>query len=197
MSEMLLALVAVVALMGLGAAVLAFRRKRARPSEVEREVRVASLIRRSTDARRQSIRDEATGLYTPWYLDFRLNEEAARCKRYGHSMAVIVLRTGAVDLSGMSTDSWQSTSSAVAKATAEVIRNVDLSAALGPMEFAICLIQCDRTGAQRVLGRLLEQLPESDLKCETGIAVYPQDGTEPGALVELARGRAHPEVART
>jgi hypothetical protein len=99
------------------------------------EPRIVSIMERSAQARRFSIRDEATGLLNRWYLERRLNEEAARCKRYGYPMSVVVLKAAVPNLSGLSIDGWQDQSAEAAQRCLNVIRNVDLSALLGPFEF--------------------------------------------------------------
>jgi len=152
------------------------------------DTRLTALFSRTSAARQASIRDEATGLFNKWYLELRLDEEAARCTRYSHSMAVLVMRTGLVRLSDMSMDGWQPQSSEIAQRTLQVVRTVDLAACLGPYEFAICLVHCDRDGAGRALDRLMAQM--TDFTCDTGIAVYPEDNCEPRALIELARVRS-------
>jgi len=68
------------------------------------------------------------------------------------------------------------------------IRAVDITAAVGPLEFAICLVHCDRTGAERAIERVLGEL--SERPAEVGLAVYPEDKCDGKALIELARGRA-------
>ncbi len=140
--------------------------------------------------RQGTIRDETTGLCTRWYLEYRLDEEAARCRRYNHSMSVVVLRTGILDLASFSTDEWQVRSTEAARRAASIVRNVDLSAALTPFEFAICLVHCDRAGAQRAVERLTMEL--SDYNCEAGISIYPDDGLDPSAMIEVARTRMMP-----
>ncbi|MGE0058510.1 MAG: GGDEF domain-containing protein [Dehalococcoidia bacterium] len=147
-------------------------------------------VRRIDFRRKSSIIDDTTGLYTRWYFDRRIDEEAARCKRYKHSMAVVVLRIGVVDLTTFSTDGWQKQSLAAAQKAAKVIREVDISASLTPFEFAICLIHCDRDGAYKALERMMVQLP--DHNCEAGVAVYPEEGYEPSAMVEVASARLRP-----
>ena len=147
-------------------------------------------VRRLDSRRKASIIDDATGLYTRWYFDRRVEEEAARCKRYKHSMAVVVLKVDAVNLTTFSTDGWQKRALDAAQRAAKVIREVDISASLSPYEFAICLIHCDRDGAYRALDRMLSQLP--DYNCEAGVAVYPDEGYEPSALVEVAGARVKP-----
>jgi GGDEF domain-containing protein len=159
----------------------------------QQEPRIISIMERSAQARRFSIRDEATGLLNRWYLERRLNEEAARCKRYGYSMAVVVLKAAIPNLSGISIDSWQEQSADAAQRCLNVIRNVDLSALLGPFEFAICLVQCDRDGADQAIERLVVEL--SDYETSAGVAVLPDDDCEPSAMIELARMRSQPYEA--
>jgi GGDEF domain-containing protein len=161
--------------------------------DAARRERVAALVGRPRAERHQSIRDESTHLYHRWYLESRLEQEAARCERYGHSMAVLVLKAGIVGLSDMSVDTWQQRSLDAAQKCIQVVRNIDLSASLGPMEFAICLVQCDREGAERALARLVAKL--TDYECHAGIAVFPEDGCEYGAMIELARVRMGPVEA--
>jgi GGDEF domain-containing protein len=149
--------------------------------------RLLDLMQRGGEGRR-GIRDETTGLLTRWYLEQRLDEEAARCDRYGYSMAVVVLKAIAVDLARFSLDSWQQESAEAAKRCALVVRNVDLSAALAPFEFAMCLVHCDRDGAAAAADRIAAEFRDYD--CQIGIAVYPLDDCEPRALIEMARVRS-------
>jgi GGDEF domain-containing protein len=157
--------------------------------------RIVSVLERSAQARRFSIRDETTGLLNRWYLERRLNEEAARCKRYGYSMAVVVLKAAVPNLTGMSIDGWQEQSADAAQRCLNVIRNVDLSALLGPFEFAICLVQCDRADADQAIERLVSEL--ADYRCAAGVAVLPDDDCDPSAMIELARMRSQPYEATT
>jgi GGDEF domain-containing protein len=164
------------------------------PASGSEEPRLATLYQRSAQARRSSLRDETTGLHNRWYLDMRLEEESARCQRYGLTMAVVVLRTGVAGLSDMSRDGWQDASSEIAQKALAVIRKADLSACLAPFEFAVCLMHCDRAGADRAVERLQSQL--EGFRCDAGIAIYPEDECEPRALIELARVRSRIVAAR-
>lgn len=152
----------------------------------ESEARITAM-RRSGLQRRQSMTDEATGLYSRWYFERRIVEEAARCKRYHHSMAVVVLKVGAVSITTFSSDEWQQRFLDAAKRAANTVREVDISAALAPFEFGICLVHCDRQGAFHALDRLLRELPEYN--CEAGVAVYPDEGYEPEGLLDIASAR--------
>jgi len=159
-----------------------------RPNPGEHGSRLLELMQRSSDARR-GIRDQTTGLLNRWYLERRLDEEAARCARYGYSMAVVVLKAIALDLARFSVDGWQQESAEAARRCAQVVRIVDLSAALAPFEFALCLVHCDRIGATAAADRIAHEFRDYD--CHIGIAVYPADECEPRALIELARVRSH------
>lgn len=179
----------IVAAIELAACSSVFRRLQAGGVSAGGEYRLLTLLERSKEQRRTAIRDDSTGLLSRWYLDQRLDEEAARCRRYGYSMSVVTLRAGMVDLAGISADGWQIQAAKAAQRAAQVIRNVDLSASLAPFEFALCLVHCDREGAGRVVERLVREL--SDYECSIGVAVYPEDNCEPIALIELARIRSH------
>jgi hypothetical protein len=159
----------------------------AKPSGPSRADRLLGRIERSNDARRNAIRDESTGLLSRWYFERRLDEEAARCRRYGYKMSVVVLKAAIVDLAGISIDGWQVESASAAYRCAAVVRNVDLAAGLGPFEFAICLIHCDLAGAHSAVNRLVTQLPE--YACTAGVGVYPDDRVEPQELIQTARAR--------
>lgn len=161
--------------------------RRERDTTTDRRIDVLGAV---ATRRRSSIMDETTGLYTRWYFDRRIDEEAARCTRYKHSMAVVVLRVDVVDLTTFSLDGWQKRSLEAAQRAAKVVREVDISAALSPFEFAICLVHCDRQGAYHALDRMMSQLP--DYNCEAGVAVFPDEGHEPSTLVELAHARMQP-----
>ena len=176
---------AVVVAAAVGGGIYLFRSSSA--ARGERGSRLLELMQRSSDARR-GIRDETTGLLNRWYLERRLDEEAARCMRYGESMAVVVLKAVAIDLARFSLDGWQQESAVAARRAAQVVRNVDLSASLAPFEYALCLVHCDRVGAEAAIQRILQEF--RDYECRIGIAVYPGDECEPRALIELARVRS-------
>jgi hypothetical protein len=109
-------------------------------------------------------------------------------------MAVIVIRLGAVGLSELSMDTWGGLASSLAHTMAQSVRAVDITAALAPMEFAICLVHCDRAGGEAAIDRVLSQLEHDH--AEVGMAVYPEDQCDGKALIELARGRAAPISGR-
>ena len=150
--------------------------------------KVLTLMERSNERRGTSMRDESTGLLNRWYLERRLEEESARCKRYGYSMAVVVMKAGILKAEGISAEGWQVESARSAHRVGQVVRTVDLSAALAPFEFALCLVHCDREGAERAIERLMAEL--SEYECSAGVAVFPEDDCAPREMIELARVRS-------
>jgi GGDEF domain-containing protein len=161
--------------------------QRQRPLGEESPDRLTALVRNSDRIKRGAIRDEVTGLYHHWYLEVRLGDELERCKRYNLSLAVLVLRTGRVELDAFSADEWQIRGAEAASVAARTVRTVDLTASLGPLEFAICLVHCDRAGAEMAAQRIVNEL--NDFDCSVGMAIYPIDDYDAPALIELARGR--------
>src|SRR5688500_12530699 len=155
--------------------------------------KVLNLMERSNERRGTSMRDESTGLLNRWYLERRLDEESARCKRYGYSMAVVVLKAAIVNTQGVSAEGWQVESATAAHRCAQVVRSFDLSASLAPFEFALCLVHCDRDGAEGAIERLTAEL--SEYECTAGVAVFPEGDCQPRAMIELARVRSK-RVAR-
>lgn len=153
---------------------------------------LVSRFRRSDEGRRSAIFDEPTQLYHRWYLELRLEEEAERCTRYGISMAVVAFKPGLIDLESFSEDTWRQRAADSARRAAGLVRKVDLAAAISPMEYVICLVHCDRPGAERAIERLAEELSEYD--CKAGIAVFPEDQREPAKLIETAMVRCRSVV---
>lgn len=128
--------------------------------------------------------DPASGLLTPQYFEMRLEEEARRCDRYGHTMSVVVVK---LLMKTSVPEDWRTESALAAHRCATFVRSVDLVSVLAPFEFGICLIESDRSASPSVRARLAEALPEYD--CIFGIVVYPGDAISPSALLKAARER--------
>ena len=117
----------------------------------------------------------------------RLEEEAERCRADGSAIAVLVVSVGPIYLATWSGHNWHHQTVEVAKLLREHLRASDLCTEIAPLQFAICLLDCERSGAERAAARLLKKI--SPREGETGLAVYPEDGCEHSALIDLARGR--------
>jgi GGDEF domain-containing protein len=140
--------------------------------------------------RRTAMYDSTLGLYQRWYLETRLKQECARCRRYGLSLAVVVVKFNRTDMSDFPLDAWQTEATQAAYVTSRTVRNVDLAAIVADMEFAVSLVHCDREGGEVAMNRLALALKSHD--CEMGMAVFPDDDLEPSELIELARHRVKP-----
>jgi GGDEF domain-containing protein len=182
--------VAIVALLGIGAIqLLVVRLHLGEPQIVEeRHERLVASVQKQVDGvRRTAMYDSTVGLYQRWYLEQRLKQECARCRRYGLSLAIIVVHFTRLDKGDYPEDEWQTEAVQAAYVTSCSIRNVDLAAIISDMEFAISLVHCDADGARMAMSRIAGSLEDHEF--QMGAAVYPDDDLEPAELIELARSR--------
>lgn len=139
--------------------------------------------------RRLAIYNPATGLLAQWYFELRVDEEAARARRYGLSLVILTLAGTQADDSiernplGRGTDQ-------TAAAVSRSVRGTDLVGTVGFSELAICLVHCDRAGAIPVIRRLMDVLGAGDWRL--GIAVYPDDDFSGKDLIQVAQARSAP-----
>jgi GGDEF domain-containing protein len=131
-----------------------------------------------------TIFDPTSGVLANHYFEMRLEEEATRCARYGHSMSIVVLKPL---MKGKMPENWRIASASAAQRCAAVVRSVDLVSVLAPFEFGFCLIEADRDAAEIVRERLVQALPE--YSCLAGIAVYPEESLSASELIRAARQR--------
>src|SRR3954447_26264892 len=78
----------------------------------------------------QTRNDGPAGLHQRWYMEWRLRQECARCRRYGLSLAVIAVKVEGPE--GMPENAWLQEADQAAATMAATIRNVDLAAEIGP-----------------------------------------------------------------
>jgi GGDEF domain-containing protein len=142
-------------------------------------------------ARKSAIYDPNLGLYQRWYLETRLKQEIARSRRYGLSLALIVVRFEQRGDARLSNEQWQAQAVEAARTLGSGVRNVDLAAIIGDREFAISLVHCDRKRAEIAMERLSQALGKT-YEFKMGLTVFPDDDAEPARLIELAQGRVGP-----
>jgi len=140
-----------------------------------------------------AIRNPVTGLLAQWYLEFRLDEEVARARRYGLPLVVLTLE-GSSQKVPKETRSSGLGESEVVRALTSAVRRTDLLASMGGSQFAICLLHCNRAGALPVIRRLMNALDDADWRI--GIAVYPDDDYAGRDLISVANSRLAPWQAR-
>jgi diguanylate cyclase (GGDEF)-like protein len=140
--------------------------------------------------------DVLTGLGNYRRLLAVMRGEIARSDRSKRPFAVLV-----IDVDGLKrindTGGYRTGSRAlvrVADANRQTCRTTDTPARFGGDEFAVVLTETDRTGAERLLGRIAEHLRSRDempaVTVTGGIAAYPDDGGTPGKLLRVA-GEQH------
>ncbi|MGE3982932.1 MAG: GGDEF domain-containing protein [Dehalococcoidia bacterium] len=158
------------------------------PSVATRDALVLRVNQQKKPSRNSVLQEGHLGLYQSWYLEMRLAEEMARCRRYGLSMALIVVRLERTSVVQLSMDGWQDDACEAAYTTAQSVRSVDLTAALGPHEFAVCLVHCDREGAETAQARIEKALAAYGPR--SGLVVYPSEKVDLKQMIRLARSRA-------
>lgn len=141
----------------------------------------------------QALTDGLTGIANRRAFDTRLDDEIQRGERFGHGMALVLL-----DIDGLKRvndtrghvrgDLLVCT---VATILREQARGIDLVARIGGDEFAVILPEATRDGADALIQRLVQtantrQVDGMALRFSMGVAVYPDDGTTPAALIEHA-----------
>ena len=149
-----------------------------------RESAVVELYRRTEVGKRLAIYDQASGLFHHWYLELRLDGEIRRCQRYDLPLAVIAVKVEYPD-GELSPAAQEQLNADLALHVARTVRDVDIPAGLGELEYAVFLPQSDRAGAEATAARLRDALGE--YSTATGIALYPEDGCEGRLLLEHAR----------
>jgi GGDEF domain-containing protein len=179
-SVFLLPSVAVAACAGttalLCATALAAACRRRRPLANEELVEKAA--REAETGRKLVIYERTTGLLAHWYLAMRADEECARAARYDAPLALAALepQEGSNEwaLQGLLTE-W----------LAANLRASDLVGYIGNGRFLVLMIQTNEAAAEAVLTRLRNQVAN----VETGLSVFPADGTSFGELYPAAHKR--------
>jgi len=150
-------------------------------------------------ARQWAVRDGLTGLYNYRYFVERLADELARARRYGGSVAVIMID---VDLFKVVNDTWghlegDEVLRQVGQLLERETRESDIVARYGGEEFAIILPQTSLDQAVtasdklrlRVQGRPFETIETNDvirITVSCGVAAYPETATADDDLLRLA-----------
>jgi diguanylate cyclase (GGDEF)-like protein/putative nucleotidyltransferase with HDIG domain len=135
-------------------------------------------------AKQRANTDELTGLYNHRYFHQRLDEEIARCSRFGKIFSLLFLD---LDLFKSYNDIYGHLAGddvlrQISHYIKDSIRNVDIAFRYGGDEFTILLPQTSIDGARRVAERIRRQIEVHmdnkgiPLTCSIGIAAWPNDG---------------------
>lgn len=135
--------------------------------EAEQQRRRADLL--DTQARKDPLVD----LYNRRAWDEFLEAENARCLRYGHRSAVMIVDLD--DLKEVNDTQGHSAGDKMLIQTAELLSRVarshDMVARLGGDEFGVVCVECDGPGAQAIQRRLEAALSENGISASIGLAL--------------------------
>ena len=130
---------------------------------------------------RLAIYDRETGLFAYWYFSLRLEEEVARCTRYGQTFSLLLLEA--------QTGRWAfDDESALFRHMSDSFRSCDLVAHLGNLRFIVLLANTDAQGAIVVREHLTAGEKLGDIN--VGLASFPGDGASCEALLTAAGASA-------
>jgi diguanylate cyclase (GGDEF)-like protein len=169
------------------------------PRALERSLRYALKLGDTLEAlRRLATRDQLTGLLNRREFDRILAEEEERVRRFGHPLALVMID---VDHFKSVNDTHghpvgDAVLREVARRVAGMLRSVDRVARFGGEEFALILMQTDRTAAMEVARRVCEIVEHEpvlvgenvalNVTVSAGVAISPVDGKSGAALVAAA-----------
>ena len=143
--------------------------------------------------------DPLTGLFNRGQFTRLAEREVARCRRHRLHFALVLLDLD--QFKGINDRFGHLTGDLALRKAADcmrkTIRDVDVACRYGGEEFVLLLPETERLGAYVVADRLRIRIREEfagkpigasrvELTVSGGIAVFPQDGREPGSLMERA-----------
>jgi diguanylate cyclase (GGDEF)-like protein len=152
--------------------------------------------RLSTTLERIAVTDELTQVYNYRFLKTALRREMQRAKRFRQPFALIMAD---VDNLKMYNDRFGHLRGShllreLAQLLSKQVRGMDLIAKYGGDEFTAILPQTPRGGARAVAERLRACVAEhtfphvktGEMTISLGLAVFPEDGIQPGSLIGAA-----------
>jgi diguanylate cyclase (GGDEF)-like protein len=147
---------------------------------------------------RLSQTDALTGAHNRRSLFARLDQELERCRRFENTMAVALVDVDRFRQYNEATGhaAGDTVLKSVATLLAGAVRRVDLVARSGGEEFAVVLARADRAAALAAAEKLRATVEQAALPhpaseagrvtISVGVAVFPEDGRDLGALVDAA-----------
>ncbi len=140
---------------------------------LQMELKSADAARRAERLQTEALTDALTTLYNRRGWDRLLGYEEDRCRRYGHSAAVVVVDID--DLKRINDSCGHAAGDAIiaraALALQQAARSLDIVARLGGDEFGIIGVECDRAGGDSLLRRVQAELAAAGVEASAGLAV--------------------------
>jgi len=118
-------------------------------------------------------------LWTHGYFEVRLEEECERASRSGSNFCVVRV----VAAEGAPT-------SLVEETLTSTIRSFDVLASYAPREYELLLVDTVESQTEQLMAGFRARLLEHGVEIDVGLAMFPQDGRGPEALVAKAGARA-------
>jgi transcriptional regulator of acetoin/glycerol metabolism len=103
----------------------------------------------------------------------RFEDECERALAVGGKLALVRMRVGATQLS-------------VPELLSAILRPGDVLGAYGPDDYEILLLDTDATSAKQIANQLDLRLHRAGISVRSGVAVFPDDGRSPEALMAKA-----------
>jgi two-component system cell cycle response regulator len=169
------------------------------PRLLERSLRYAVKLAETLEAlRRLATRDQLTGLLNRREFERILQEEEERAVRFGHAVALIMID---VDRFKLINDTHghpagDAVLREIARRLSAQVRTVDRVFRIGGEEFALILVQSERSAAQDVAHQVCATVRNSPVRVNdglalgvtvsAGVAALPRDATTTASLVAVA-----------
>jgi GGDEF domain-containing protein len=128
----------------------------------------------ATNGRRLAMYDRGTGLYAPWYMEHRFEEEILRCKRYNLRMSAMIVEGPPALMTQLGDP--------MADWIRRNIRGCDFAGNLADGRYFLLLPEADTDGADQLRVRLQAGFPG----CRIGTAAFPEDGKSYAELRDTA-----------
>jgi two-component system cell cycle response regulator len=169
------------------------------PRVLERSLRYALKLGETLgELRRLATRDQLTGLLNRREFDRILAEECDRAVRFGRPVALLIVDLDHFkrvnDVHGH--PAGDAVLREAARRLADEVRSVDRATRFGGEEFAIVLMEMDRTQAMEVARRMCRTMAATPIEAapgvllnvtmSVGVAVTPSEAKDPKALVAAA-----------
>jgi GGDEF domain-containing protein len=149
-----------------------------RPQPQQHAAVVDKVAREVEANRRLAIYDRDTGLYAYWYLTMRIDEEAQRAERYGHSFSLMLI--------SVQQGNNPATLDRFTEWLSSRLRSSDLVTHLGDGRYLVLLPETAAPEAQISADRVKSHFPE---EISAGVSAFPDDGASLLELLAVAEQR--------
>lgn len=141
-------------------------------SVLEQEMKQEEHLREKEKLEALALTDEMTSLYNKRAWDQFINNEEARCKRYGHPVSVLVIDLNDLkqtndSLGHLEGDALIKKASAAIK---QAVRDHDIVARIGGDEFGVLSIECNKYSAKKLKERIVKYLEDNHISAAVGLA---------------------------